>query len=99
VKLEEDGDGTLLKYEVHAAVGGKLAQLGSRLIDGTARKMAAEFFSNFAELAAGEAADEAVPLPAAEAAPEAAARGGLSARSWVLILIVAVLVVLGLFTL
>ena len=36
VSLEEDGDGTVLNYEVKAAVGGKLAQIGSRLIDGTA---------------------------------------------------------------
>jgi hypothetical protein len=47
VHLAEDGDGTLLTYEVHAKVGGKLAQLGSRLIDATARKLAAQFFDNF----------------------------------------------------
>jgi uncharacterized protein len=47
VHLAEDGDGTLLTYEVHAHVGGKLAQLGSRLIDATARKLAAQFFDNF----------------------------------------------------
>lgn len=99
VKLEEDGAGTLLKYEVNAAIGGKLAQLGSRLIDSTARKMAEDFFKKFAELAAGEAAEEAAAAPAAETAPEPAAGGGLSARSWVLILIVVVLVVLGLLTL
>src|SRR5262249_56618256 len=48
VHLEPDGDGTLLKYTVHAAIGGKLAQIGARLIDGTARKMADEFFASFA---------------------------------------------------
>lgn len=42
----EEG-GTLLGYEVEAKVGGKLAQLGSRLIDGFAKKMADEFFSRF----------------------------------------------------
>jgi carbon monoxide dehydrogenase subunit G len=47
VHLAEDGEGTLLTYEVHAKVGGKLAQLGSRLIDATARKLAAQFFDNF----------------------------------------------------
>lgn len=47
VHLAEDGDGTLLTYQVHAKVGGKLAQLGSRLIDATARKLAAKFFDNF----------------------------------------------------
>ena len=47
VELEEDGAGTLLRYTVKANVGGKLAQLGARLIDGTAKKMADAFFNNF----------------------------------------------------
>jgi hypothetical protein len=41
-----------LKYSVDASVGGKLAQIGSRLIDGAARKLADEFFEKFAKLAA-----------------------------------------------
>ncbi|KAB2911467.1 MAG: carbon monoxide dehydrogenase, partial [Hyphomicrobiaceae bacterium] len=41
--------GTRLVYDVDAHVGGKIAQLGSRLIDSTARKLAAEFFNNFAK--------------------------------------------------
>ena len=44
-----DSGGTLLSYDVEAKVGGKLAQLGSRLIDGFAKKMADQFFTNFAE--------------------------------------------------
>ncbi len=48
VKLVDEGDGTLLTYTVKAQVGGKLAQIGSRLIDGASRKMAEEFFGNFA---------------------------------------------------
>ncbi len=47
VMLAADGEDTILSYSVKASVGGKLAQLGGRLIDGTARKMADEFFSNF----------------------------------------------------
>jgi carbon monoxide dehydrogenase subunit G len=47
VILADDGDGTLLTYDVKATVGGKLAQLGSRLIDGFAKKMADTFFENF----------------------------------------------------
>lgn len=47
VRLEADGDKTVLHYDVDAKVGGKLAQLGSRLIDGFAKKMADQFFSNF----------------------------------------------------
>lgn len=47
VKLTEDEGGTRLAYEAHAEVGGKLAQLGSRLIDSTAKKLADKFFENF----------------------------------------------------
>lgn len=47
VSLKESGSATILLYEVKAEVGGKLAQLGGRLIDGTAKKLAAEFFSRF----------------------------------------------------
>lgn len=47
VSLADDGDGTLLTYDVKANVGGKLAQIGSRLVDGFAKKMADSFFENF----------------------------------------------------
>ena len=48
VSLDEDGDeATVLRYEVQAHVGGKLAQIGSRLIDATSRKMAEDFFTRF----------------------------------------------------
>ncbi len=50
VALIEDGDGTILQYEAKAAIGGKLAQLGSRLVTSTSRKLAAKFFENFAEV-------------------------------------------------
>lgn len=46
---EEEPEVTLLTYVVSAEVGGKIAQLGSRLINSTARKLAAQFFSNFGE--------------------------------------------------
>lgn len=50
VSLEEDGpDATILSYTVKADVGGKIAQLGGRLIDSTARKLATQFFSQFGE--------------------------------------------------
>ena len=48
--LDEEGSETVLRYGVQAQVGGKLAQIGSRLIDGTARKMADDFFSRFVAL-------------------------------------------------
>jgi len=70
VKLEAVEGGTLLSYEVHANVGGKLAQLGGRLIEGTAKRMAGEFFDNFAKAVAPEAtAPEPAPEPEAAEAP------------------------------
>ena len=103
VQLEDDGDGTLLKYEVDAQVGGKLAQLGARLIDGTAKKMASQFFENFAE-AVTEGEDGATDAPAAAApAPASAAAGQVTAMSqvgagtWVSGLVVAAIVLFVLF--
>ena len=54
VKLEENENGTKLIYEVEANVGGKIAQVGSRLIDMTAKKMADTFFGKFSNLIAPE---------------------------------------------
>lgn len=50
---EESPDVTILTYEVDAQIGGKLAQLGGRLIDSTARKLAGEFFASFGEVVGG----------------------------------------------
>jgi len=61
VSLSPDGDGTILAYKVNAQVGGKLAQIGARLIDATAKQMADQFFTAFAANVAGPAA-EAPPL-------------------------------------
>ncbi|MDI7864739.1 carbon monoxide dehydrogenase subunit G [Rhizobiaceae bacterium n13] len=47
VMLREDGGETLLQYDVKAQIGGKLAQLGSRLIDSTSKKLAEQFFADF----------------------------------------------------
>ena len=53
VRLQEESpDVTILHYEADAQIGGKLAQLGSRLIDSTSRKLAANFFESFAALVA-----------------------------------------------
>ncbi|MBE1284068.1 MAG: carbon monoxide dehydrogenase [Rhodobacteraceae bacterium] len=52
VTLEADGDQTILRYAAKAEIGGKLAQLGSRLIQSTAKKLAAKFFTKFAETVA-----------------------------------------------
>jgi uncharacterized protein len=72
VALADDGDGTLLTYDVKATVGGKLAQLGSRLIDGFAKKMADSFFANF----------RAAVEPPAEAEPDRAAAEGEKRPGW-----------------
>ena len=49
VKLAPKDGGTLLSYTVEAQIGGKLAQLGQRLINGAAKKVADDFFGNFAK--------------------------------------------------
>ncbi len=54
VRLEEVPEGTKLVYDVEAQIGGKLAQLGGRLINGVAKKMADEFFGNFAKAVGSE---------------------------------------------
>lgn len=56
VTLEEVDGGTILRYTAKAAIGGKLAQLGSRLIQSTAKKLAGKFFQKFAEVVNVEAA-------------------------------------------
>lgn len=102
VKLEADGDATVLRYEVNAKVGGKLAQIGSRLIDSAARKMAEEFFGKFAELLAAPAAEAAAAIasPAAASAtasPTPAANAGLPTYVWVGGLVLLAIVLLMIF--
>ena len=53
VKLSDKDGGTLLTYDVEAQIGGKLAQLGQRLINGAAKKLADEVFTNFAKAVEG----------------------------------------------
>ena len=68
VSLKTEGSGTRLTYSAKASVGGKLAQVGSRLIDGVAKKMADDFFTAFNEKLAGgvspHADDVTVPVGA-----------------------------------
>jgi hypothetical protein len=54
---EVDASTTLLRYEAKAEIGGKLAQLGSRLIQSTSKKLAAKFFQNFADVMDAETVD------------------------------------------
>lgn len=60
VKLTDEEGGTKLAYKVNAQIGGKMAQLGARLIDSTAKQMAESFFTKFSAVVAPPA-----PLPAA----------------------------------
>ena len=73
VTLTPEGDGTVLVYEVNANVGGKLAQLGSRIIDGFAKKMADQFFERF---------QDAVEGPTAEEEDGAVDEGDVSKKGW-----------------
>jgi carbon monoxide dehydrogenase subunit G len=103
VHLTDADGGTLLSYVVEANVGGKLAQIGSRLIDGTARKMAGDFFAKFSEVVGGPPAVMApapevaaipqpapTPAPTASPAPFEPPRGRLSPVIWVVLVAVAV---------
>ena len=99
VELVEDGAETILKYKATAQVGGKLAQIGSRLIDSTAKKMANEFFGKFVEQVSGgalaAAAETPAPgVPAADAVSGAPtpARGGVSPTVWIVGLIAVVVI-------
>jgi uncharacterized protein len=53
VKLSDKDGGTLLRYDVESQIGGKLAQLGQRLVQGTAKKLADDFFNKFVAAVAG----------------------------------------------
>jgi len=64
VALTPDGTGTRIEYNVNAQVGGKLAQIGSRLVDGAAAKIADDFFACFVERLGGGAAAAAEPVVA-----------------------------------
>lgn len=69
VSLTDNGTGTTLSYDVSANVGGKLAQIGSRLIDSTAKKMADQFFSKFSDQAAALSETSSVPVAEYENEP------------------------------
>ena len=97
VSLAPENGGTLLTYTANATVGGKLAQIGSRLIDGVARKMADDFFACFNRTVAPEAE---VAQTTATAQPElvpAAHRASVPGWLWAMAGILVLLIVLYLF--
>jgi len=81
IRLQEEGDQTLLTYSAKASIGGKLGQLGSRLIEGSAKKLSAEFFSAFAKAvgpAQASGGAESLQSEDTDAAMKTARRPGLS---------------------
>ena len=70
VALADDGDATILTYTANAKIGGKLAQLGSRLVDTTAKSYARDFFACLSERVAADNASPDAPAAAASASPE-----------------------------
>jgi carbon monoxide dehydrogenase subunit G len=105
VRLEavDGGAATVLHYAADAQIGGKLAQIGSRLVEGTAKKLADEFFAAFAAQAAAtapaspSAAAPAAGQPVSQPAPivASATSSGLSPVLWIIGLVVVVAVILG----
>ncbi len=103
VHLAEEGGNTVLSYKATAQVGGKLAQLGSRLIDSTAKKLADQFFACFAEKAgapaglAPEAAGHAMEGAVHEVEQEVEARAAMGFLGgptvWGLLVILALLLI------
>lgn len=92
VKLAPEGAGTRLSYAAKAQVGGKLAQVGSRLIEGAATKIADDFFAAFESRLApaaekGEAAIAAAPMPAAPG-------GGTRWLVWIVVALIAVALII-----
>ncbi len=92
VKLSEDGDGTLLSYDVDAQVGGKLAQIGQRLVDSAAKKMSDDFFSAFSGMMGGVST-----APEPEPAKGLEGIDGIPAGVWAAGLIVLTIVLLAIF--
>ena len=100
LKPDETGAGTILTYTATASVGGKLAQIGSRLIEGTSKQMADQFFGKFAEIVGAAAAPaEAAAAPVAAPPPPAPAppQRGLPPLVWVGGLIAIVIILLLIF--
>lgn len=100
VVLTPEAGGTLLSYTAQATVGGKLAQIGQRLIDGAAKQIADDFFARFTAAlatapvpATAEAAAEPPPTPIADEEP----RRGLTPEVWVVGLVALIIILLLVF--
>jgi carbon monoxide dehydrogenase subunit G len=93
VELAPVGSGTRIDYKAKAQVGGKLAQIGSRLVDGAAAKVADDFFGRLVDhLGGGKEADETMP-----AIPPAAAASALKTMRWRLVAAILIIVVMAIY--
>jgi len=86
VMLVPDGDSTRLTYRANATVGGKLAQIGSRLIDGVAKKLSDDFFVRFNATVS--------PAPPSAPAAEPPARAGAAVPAWAWVAVAVLLLLL-----
>lgn len=93
VVLDDDDGATRLRYTVTSSVGGKLAQLGSRLVEGAAKGYAATFFERFKAIVEAPAVEISDAAPAV-AEPVVAASGGVSPLVWGGVLILGVIALL-----
>ena len=97
VSLTEEGGETVLRYTAQAHVGGKLAQIGQRLVGSAAEKMADDFFTAFAAAVIADSPPVEAPPPAAavpEPPPALGAQRGIRSRTWAIGLIVIVVALL-----
>ncbi len=94
VRLQPIEGGCELSYSVHSTVGGKIAQIGQRLIDGAAKSLAEDFFRRFDEELQRrhpKAPDAAAPAPASQPSPPASR--GLPAGAWIAIAVAAAIAI------
>jgi carbon monoxide dehydrogenase subunit G len=104
VVLTPDAGGTILTYNAKAAIGGKLAQIGQRLIDGAAKQIADDFFTRFSAAVAAipsepvrEAAPHPTPAPPPSAPADSDDRSGIGPEIWVVGLIAVIVILLLIF--
>jgi carbon monoxide dehydrogenase subunit G len=106
VRLSPDAAGTLLQYDAKATVGGRLAQVGQRLIDASAKTLADEFFAKFASAMQGEEPPPPAVGPVGPSTPAAAVapprepprEEGLAPQIWVAGLIGVIIILLIVFS-
>ena len=98
VQLAPDGDGTTISYRAQATIGGRLAQIGQRLLDATAKSMADEFFAKFATLMGSTHEETSVPDSHTDhPLPKGRGEDGLAPQIWLVGLVGVVIILLIVF--